>query len=38
MTGGRIVESGTPEELLVAGGRYAEAWASQTRSFEPAAF
>jgi len=27
MTGGRIVESGTPE-----------AWASQTRSFEPSGF
>jgi ATP-binding cassette, subfamily B, bacterial len=34
MTGGRIVESGTPEELLAGGGRYAEAWASQTQSFE----
>jgi len=30
MSGGRIVESGTHADLLEAGGRYAEAWASQT--------
>ena len=31
MSEGRIVESGTHADLLAAGGRYAEAWASQNR-------
>jgi len=32
---GRIVESGSHEQLLSRGGRYAEAWSRQTRESEP---
>ncbi len=32
MDGGRIVESGSHEELIARGGRYAESWDSQLRS------
>lgn len=31
MNGGHIVESGTHDELVQLGGRYAESWATQTR-------
>ena len=31
MDGGKIVESGSHEELLASGGLYAESWAAQIR-------
>ena len=31
MEGGRIVESGSHEQLLTAGGRYRDAWNAQVR-------
>jgi ATP-binding cassette, subfamily B, bacterial len=34
MEGGRIVESGTQEELLALGGRYAQSWRAQMRKRE----
>ncbi len=34
MVAGRIVESGTHSELVACGGRYAQAWRSQTRAVE----
>ena len=37
MEHGRIVESGSHEELLALGGRYVESWTSQVnRSLQPA--
>jgi ABC-type multidrug transport system fused ATPase/permease subunit len=33
LDGGRITESGTHEELLTLGGRYAEMWTTQSRRF-----
>lgn len=32
LDGGRVVEVGTHESLLQAGGRYASMWAAQTRA------
>jgi ATP-binding cassette subfamily B protein len=32
MDQGRVIESGTHEELVAQAGRYAESWAEQTRS------
>jgi ATP-binding cassette, subfamily B, bacterial len=32
---GQIIESGTHEELVALGGRYAEMYAAQTRTYEP---
>jgi ATP-binding cassette subfamily B protein len=37
MDGGRIVESGSHEELLARGGRYAESWDAQLRNAEDGA-
>ena len=34
MVGGKIIESGTHSELVGQGGRYAQAWRSQTRAVE----
>jgi ATP-binding cassette subfamily B protein len=36
MEGGRIVESGTHEELMARGGRYAESWEAQLKTAEQA--
>jgi ATP-binding cassette subfamily B protein len=36
MDSGRIIESGTHDELLLNNGRYAESWAKQMYPVEPA--